>query len=291
MKKIFCAVFLIFSSAFLFAERPLVHDIQARPGNGTKMIISWKVPQNTEPEILALYLYRTSKQVTSYEQIKDLDPIAELEADRASYTDTLEDLSNYYYTVISRTTTGTYDVILRSFNTTVTGVHLIAKKSSSDNSKKAEPEITYPDGTLRRTPLPTLGILEGINAEPLVSNKAASDVSTLTKGSSKVSKTPLLTPYIFEEDQVSPDGGDDYLLFEILKTSFVTRKYAETIDKIKQLVGTNINEQTRNRAYFYLGEAQYFNFDYDEAVKSFVRVQQIYPTLSKKWLEDSLDRL
>ena len=149
----------------------------------------------------------------------------------------------------------------------------------------------YPDGTLRKTPLPYLDIIDGVGAEPLVSDKTASDVSSLTGGSKKASKSAVLTPYIFEEDLVSPDGGDAYLLFEILKSSFVTKKYKESIDKLNHLIGTNISESTRNRAYFYLGEAQYFNKNYEEAVRNFVKVQGVYPTLSQKWLEASLDRI
>ena len=60
---------------------------------------------------------------------------------------------------------------------------------------------------------------------------------------------------------------------------------------MNQLIGTNISEETRNRAYFYLGESQYFSGNYEEAVRSFVRIQQVFPTLSKKWLEASLDRI
>jgi TolA-binding protein len=124
-----------------------------------------------------------------------------------------------------------------------------------------------------------------------VSDQTVTQVSSLTGGSSRASKNQLLTPYIFEEDLVSPDGGDAYLLFEILKASFVTKKYKETIEKLNQLIGTNISEETRNRAYFYLGQSQYFNHNYEDAVRSFVKVQAAYPTLAKKWLEASLDRI
>ena len=76
-----------------------------------------------------------------------------------------------------------------------------------------------------------------------------------------------------------------------MKASFVTKKYKETIEKLNQLIGTNISEETRNRAYFYLGESQYFCRNYEDAVRSFVKVQAAFPTVSKKWLEDSLDRI
>ena len=100
-----------------------------------------------------------------------------------------------------------------------------------------------------------------------------------------------MTPYVFEEDLISPDGGDDYLLFEILKNHFVQQDYEETVSQIQKLTGTNINENTRNRAFFYMGEAEYFLVHYENAVKTFVKVEAAYPVLVKKWLDASLDRL
>ena len=291
MKKNICSLFLILISALLFAERPLVRDIQARAGSGKKIRVTWQLPEEAVPALYNLLVYRTTEQITSYKQLKGLEPVAQLTPDRAGFTDQVEDLRDYYYTVISETTSGPYDVVLLSFNSTVTGVHLLAKKAAEQPVEKTEYETVYPDGTLRKTPLPFIDLIDGIDAEPLVSEETASQISSLTGGSKKASKAPSQTPYIFEEDLVSPDGGDAYLLFEILKTSFVTKKYKEAIDKLNQLIGTNISEDTRNRASFYLGESQYFSQNYEDAVRSFVKVQHAFPTLSKKWLEASLDRI
>ena len=291
MKKTICSIFLTLIAALAFAERPIVRDIQARSGNGKKIRITWQLPQSPEPSLYNLLLYRTTEQITSYSQLKDLEPVATLTPDRSGYTDQVEDLRDYFYTVISETDKGPYDVVLLSFNSTVTGVHLIAKKQTEAPIENKDSETIYPDGSLRKTPLPFIDLIEGIDAEPLVSEATLSQLNSLTGGNSTTSKNPLLTPYIFEEDLVSPDGGDEYLLFEILKASFVTKKYKETIEKLNQLIGTNISEETRNRACFYLGESQYFSRNYEEAVRSFVKVQAAFPTLSKKWLEDSLDRI
>lgn len=284
---------LVFSVAALFAERPLVKDIQAVAGKGTKVKITWTLPQNPEPEITALLVYRTTEQITSYKRIIDseIEPAARLKPDAQGCIDTLSDFKDYYYTVLSETTEGVYDIVLLSFNSTVTGVHLTAKKSSEKEPETKDYETLYPAGTLRKTPLPYLEMIDGMDAEPLVSDTIAKKTEMLTGGASKASKSQPLTPYIFEEDLVSPDSGDAYLLFEILKTSFVKKEYKDSIDKLKRLVGTNIDDETRNRAYFYLGEAQYFNRNYEEAVRNFVKTQQAFPTLSKKWLEASLDRI
>lgn len=288
MKKLFCSLFLIFTATLLFAERPLVRDIQAKAGKGTKVRITWKVPEDPDPSISFLILYRTNEQISSYSQLAHVEPLVTLAADAESYTDTLGDLKEYFYTVISMTDLP-YDVVLLSFNSTVTGVHLSAKQTADKEETKTEYETVYPAGTLRKTPLPYLDMIEGINAEPLVSDNTATKTGTLVPtGSTKKSK---LTPHLFEEDLISPDGGDDYLLFQILKNYFVTKNYKETVDKLYQLIGTNISDSTRNRAYFYLGEAYYLQGNYEEAVRSFVKVQAVYPTLAKKWLDSSLDRL
>lgn len=287
MKKLICSIIMIAAAAFLFAERPIVHDIQSRATGGTKVRISWTLPENPEPYINSLILYRTTEQVSSFRQLSGVSPLATLSPQTTEYTDILSDLKDYYYTVLSLTDT-VYDVVLLSFNSTVTGVHLTAKKASTEAPVKQDYETVYPEGTLRKTPLPFIDMIEGINEEPLVSSSTA---QTAKSALSRSYKKEALTPYIFEEDLVSPDGGDDYLLFEILKASFVTKKYKEAIDKLNKLIGTNISETTRNRAYFYLGESQYFNHDYEDAVRSFVKVQQDFPTLGKKWLEASLDRI
>lgn len=288
MKKNYCLLFLILATTFLFAERPLVHDIQARTAGNTKVRISWQLPEKPEPAITSLIIYRTTEQITSFRQLSNIQPLATLPPQTIVYVDTLSDLKDYYYTVIS-ITDSVYDVVLLSFNSTVTAVRLPAKKEAEDKSEEREHEAVYPDGTLRKTPLPYLDMIEGINSEPLISKVTAETARNSLSGKN-IYKKEKLNPYIFEEDLVSPDAGDDYLLFDILKNYFVQKNYKSSIEKLNKLIGTNINTNTQNRAYFYLGEAQYFSGKYEEAVRSFVKVQAAYPTLAKKWLDSSLDR-
>ena len=128
-----------------------------------------------------------------------------------------------------------------------------------------------------------------LQPEPTVSEEAAFAAQTLTNKTKK--REPVLKPYIFEEDLISPDGGDDYLLFEILKQYFVHKNYDEAIVQLNKLAGTNIKDSTRSRVYFYIGECEYLTGEYEKAVKSFVKVQDIYPTLARKWINSSLDRI
>ena len=292
MKKSVFIVLLIFLSSLLplslFAEAPIVHDISAKPGKNKKISIVWTLPEEPDEEITELLVYRSTKQISSYSQIKELKPIVSLKSNITAYIDTVSDFSDYFYAVIA-VTTKPYDLILLSFNSTATGVHLKSVQHH-EYLEKEEEEKLYPEGTLREIPLPYIDLTESsILQKSFISEEAIKSAASLIPEEDKL--PDLLEPYIFEEDLISPDGGDDYLLFNILKTAFVQRKYKDAIVQLERMTGTNISEETRNRAYFYLGESYYFLGKYQEAVKIFVRVRTNYPSLTKKWLDSALDRI
>lgn len=291
MKKAFSILGLLFFSSILFAEKPIVRDIQAEAGKGNKINIFWTLPENPEKEISSFFIYRDTRQIASYAQIKNISPIAQIDSNFSGYTDLVKDYNDYFYCVLAVTKDSSvpYDLILLSFNSTVKGVH-ISMNTQQKEPQKQEKEKLYYEGTLRETPLPFIDIVENsLQPEPTVSEEAAFAAQTLTNKNKK--REPVLKPYIFEEDLISPDGGDDYLLFEILKQYFVHKNYDEAIVQLNKLAGTNIKDSTRSRVYFYIGECEYLTGEYEKAVKSFVKVQDIYPTLARKWINSSLDRI
>lgn len=291
MKKAFSIIGLLFFSFILFAEKPIVRDIQAEAGKGNKINIFWTLPENPEKEISSFFIYRDTRQIASYAQIKNISPIAQIDSNFSGYTDLVKDYNDYFYCVLAVTKDSSvpYDLILLSFNSTVKGVH-ISMNTQQKEPQKQEKEKLYYEGTLRETPLPFIDIVENsLQPEPTVSEEAAFAAQTLTNKTKK--REPVLKPYIFEEDLISPDGGDDYLLFEILKQYFVHKNYDEAIIQLNKLAGTNIKDSTRSRVYFYIGECEYLTGEYEKAVKSFVKVQDIYPTLARKWINSSLDRI
>lgn len=287
MKKLSTVFLTLFCTFSLFAQKPIIQDIQAKAGKGSKINITWTIPQDSDEQITELLLYRSTKQITNYSQIEALNPVATLSAEITGYTDTVSDFNDYYYAIIC-VTDKPYNVILISFNSTITGAHVLTKVKTTE-PEKTEYEKFYPEGMMRETPLPYIDLFDGIDKKEKATGEMASSANSVITARSQ--KQALLTQYIFEEDLVSPDGGDDYLLFEILKTSFVTRKYSDAISQLTKLTGTNISETTRNRAYFYLGEAQYLSGKYEDAVRTFVKIEQAYPTLVKKWLDSALDRI
>ena len=123
----------------------------------------------------------------------------------------------------------------------------------------------------------------------LISSETLKEIKPLRKSVKK--QIQDLQPYFFEEDLVSPDGGDDFLLFQILKTTFAPKKYEQAITELNIFLGTNISSATSNRALFYLGQSQYMLGHFEDAVRSFVKLQSIYPDLTQKWIDASLDNL
>lgn len=289
MKKLICFTLSIFLISFLHAQTLIVKDIQSQSGKGNKIIVQWENPEDSENTIKSFRIYRTQNQITSYSQIKGLEPVAEISGELSGYTDTVNDFNDYYYTVIS-VTTAPVQIVLLSYNSTVRGVRLKEQIKQPPVQKVSESEKLYPEGSMRETPLPPIDMTGEIDVQELqFSGLAELKKDSLIKRTKE--SAPLLSPYIFEEDLISPEGGDDFLLFNILKNYFVQKKYEEAITQFQRLAGTNINEQTRNRTYFYLGQAQYMTGQYENAVRTFVRLEDVYPVLIKKWLNSSLEHL
>lgn len=288
--KIF--VFLLFSS-LIFADsknavnsRPIVQNIRAVAASSSKINVTWTLPQNPEPKITKILVYRSKIPVTSFDQIKNETPAATLLADTTGWTDNLTDYSDYFYAVIAYTDEP-YDLILVSINSTVAGVHINYAQNQNDETV-VEEEKKYEDGISRELPLPFLDLSEGKESgQNYFSETTLQKVRELgVSGKKNIKK---LDAYYFEEDLISPDSGDDYLLFDILKNHFIQKKYDTAASQLERLISANIADSTKNRAYFYLGESYYLSGKYKDAIKYFVQVEDVYPSLSKKWLDSSLD--
>ena len=292
MKKSFFLAVIFFALSFgLNAQnKPIVTDIQALASKGTRINIYWTLPQDPEPAITKLLIYRDTRPISSYNQLAGAYFLAELDPETCGYTDTVADYNDYFYAVIAFTDRP-YDLILVSMNSTVEGVHLIAPEPKDIEPKKKPEEKLYTDGTMRETPLPFISYVEGQGQEDsLISDEVAKSTSQFSALSTKSSRTPV-TPFFFEEDLISPDSGDDFLLFEVLKNTFVQEKYEEAIVLLNKLNGTNISESVRNRVLFYIAEAYFFTGDFEEAAKGFVKVAHVYPLQTKIWMNYTLDRI
>ena len=98
MKKSFFVAAIIFTlSVCLSAQnKPIVTDIQAAPAKGTRINIYWTLPQNPEPAITKLLIYRDTRPISSYNQLAGAEFLAELPPESCGYTDKVGDYNDYF---------------------------------------------------------------------------------------------------------------------------------------------------------------------------------------------------
>lgn len=294
-KKFLSALLLLIISIFSVSafEKPLVKNIRAVYTGSGKVEVSWIVPEDSRPPVSNIFIYRTLKPVSKYSQLEKETPVQVLSSDASSYTDSITDFNEYFYTVIAMSSSRTSFTIIPSQNTTVKGVRIdIPVQKPAKDVSRLKGEKIYEEGTMRETPLPFLDIIENQNSRRRQMNLQASTAAKNLGCTNKLKETnAFLKPYIFEEDLISPESGDDVFLFEILKDYFIQHKYQESQIEFQRLAGTNISEDVYMRTVFYLGESYYFQGNYEKAVKNFLKTSEKFPVVSKKWIDSSLDML
>lgn len=263
-------------------------DISAKAGK--KIVVSWTLPSALENPISTLLVFRDTKPISSYEQLHSLVPVATLFGNAFSFEDAVTDYRDYYYAVIALSNGNRYDIIIPTMNATVTSAHLkLPKKEAAKDANPSLKEVLYPSGTLRETPLPYIDIISEMKSKTV---PLEDDVKNVSKNlSSKAQKKDApLDYYVFEEDLILPSSrGDDYFLFDILRTSFIKKNYESAAFDLEKFLLTKRSVAVENRAHFYLGQSYYFVGRYADAVVAFLSVSDEYPSLSKKWIDSALD--
>lgn len=284
-------LFAIATECFSQSSRPIVTNISAKYESKNVIKVSWTLPDDFSAE--SILIFRSELPFSSESQIKKTSPVAKVSSTATFYKDAVPTYKEYYYAVIAQDSKETlYSVIIPSVNSTVFGAKVARKEvplDLSEEQKEMLKEKTYENGQLREVPLPYIGIIDDFDRKPTELSKAVKDAGKdLAEGITPPKKTPL-TPYFFEEDLVSPAGGDDYFLFEILLNYFVKSDYEKAVSELQNFLSINRSEETTNRAAFYLGEAQYYLRNYRHALSMFLFVADEYPVLSRRWIESTLN--
>lgn len=290
-KNVIFIVFTLFFAGFsLFADstnRPIIRDIKAEIVSSNKVKVSWTISKNLNAS--SLVVYKSTEPIATKSQLYSLRPLGEVPPRAIAFTDTLTTYHDYYYAVIAKNSDGSlYDVVLPSINATANGIKAPRQEKKTEIIPE-DPEKLYPAGTMREVPLPYLDMIDDLYKKP---NKLDDIVlkrgKELSKGHKAPPKTPL-NPYFFEEDMIRAPAGDEYYLFEILKTTFVKKDYKNAAAQLKTFLSVNRSEKVTDRAVFYLGQCQYYMQNYKQAVNLFLYTEDSHPALSKKWIESCLD--
>lgn len=289
MKKIFAFTVLLFCSVLTFAQtsRPIVRDIDAELVSTNKVKVSWKLDKSFPAS--SLVVFKSTQPIVTKQQLYTIKPLGELPRTAIAFTDTLKKYEEYYYAIIAKNEDGSlYDVVLPATNATVTGVKAI-RPEPVKQEKTSAMEKLYPDGKMREIPLPYLNMIDDLYKKPNKLNPKVTRIGKELADGHKAAPVQTLEPYVFEEDMVSTPGGDEYFLFEILKNTFIKKHYYECSVQLKKFLSVNRNEKVTNRAVFYLGECWYFQGQYRNSINSFLYTEDVFPALSKKWIESTLN--
>lgn len=293
MKKlIFILISLILPICAFSQSRPIIENLEANSTELYKIKLTWTLPSMPSPKIEKLFIYRDSKQITSYSQISNLNPIATLDKNSTFYIDNVQNTNEYFYSIIAETTDGPYKIIIPSINSTLNGIMPLFKNTSNNSNRNIQHKETFTinQNSKRVFPLPQINFdknNDSKNNKITLGKKAIDAGNELGKGYNK--KNYISKIHVFEEDLICPEGGDEYFLFRILKESFVKNNFATSVENLTDFLSVYRNKETTSRAIFYLAESYYFSGNYEKAIYHFLAVKDIYPELTKKWLDSSLD--
>lgn len=293
MKKlIFILISLILPICAFSQSRPIIENLEANSTELYKIKLTWTLPSMPSPKIEKLFIYRDSKQITSYSQISNLNPIATLDKNSTFYIDNVQNTNEYFYSIIAETNDGPYKIIIPSINSTLNGIMPLFKNTSNTSNQNIQHKETFTinQNSKRVFPLPQINFdknNDSKNNKITLGKKAIDAGNELGKGYNK--KNYISKIHVFEEDLICPEGGDEYFLFRILKESFVKNNFATSVENLTDFLSVYRNKETTSRAIFYLAESYYFSGNYEKAIYHFLAVKDIYPELTKKWLDSSLD--
>lgn len=287
-KKIAVFLLQLFTAFLLFAERPVISELEAKLGTNGKVVVSWKLPENPDSPVTSLSLYRHTQPIITYRIMEGLTPLANFSPETTSCIDSISDSLSYYYAIIASTNSGEYKILLPAINATVTGVQRVTQIQAAQTPAEPEPEEKiYPAGTSRETPLPSLGHPKDLQ---IIDESTRLNVQQLVSTTNENGHNSI-APFVFEEDYFSPNGGDDYLLFDILRQTFAKRDYKAAIEQLETFTGTNLEKNVILRGTFYLGQSYYFTGNHQNAIRCFLSTSAAFPELSKKWIDVSLDAM
>ena len=71
MKQVISFLIVFFMVLCLFAEKPLVHDVDAVAGKGTGINISWTLPAKSEKPLSKIRIYKSTLHSVIYWVLKE----------------------------------------------------------------------------------------------------------------------------------------------------------------------------------------------------------------------------
>ena len=275
-----CACACMYAAVAAQSKPIVLHITASASETDGEISVRWQMDKQSTQSVSRLLVFRSTDGI-----IKTIDenavPHAVLSAGSTEYRDKVSDTSStYYYAVINATLTGV---------TLALSVQPLTANDEKELFTEPSPVPVKTPVTLRKRPLPRLNILPNIvpeqNAYPksgeIQSNYNAYDIST---------DENIKADILEQEKNDELLSGDDYTLFAIINERFTPKDWENAEKDLRRFLHINRSEEVNARAFFYLGQALYFNGKYRQALECFQNSQRFFPVLSKKWSERAIDR-
>jgi len=107
----------------------------------------------------------------------------------------------------------------------------------------------------------------------------------------QASKAVAHEPYVFVMDIESTGSGEEYALKTIIETQFIGAKWQKAAGDLDKFLSIRRTPKTTARARFYLGQAHFFSGNYRQALLDFLLAQNQYYSLSREWVQYTMERL
>lgn len=291
MKRIAFIIIILVFSISLFSQSEsssssTITHLQARVLDDediSKITLSWTLPSASV--ISSIRIYRSTSQIFS-SIIKNLEPIASVSGNNTNYIDTVPNVgAEYYYALLTVINDKEeFDVVIPSVNATVSGIRPLPLQVKLAPLVQPQTKET-PRNERTQIPLPYLNIVN--HSEDLknsISVESQEKVLALGLKNKNDSFQPL---YVFPEDK-NPLTGEQYLLSNIINSSFVNNDWVLAENDLNQFLSINRSEEINKRATFYLAQVLYYQARYSECLRLFLDTENTFPDLTKEWIESVL---
>lgn len=233
-------------------------------------------------------VYRHTIPITTVNDVRSSQVVGVISSDKDSFIDFALPGVSYYYAVIDTQLSMTQNFTL----------------TMGENSTAAPAEIPLSEVTgrllnrseIRPLPLPTLVLSKSIDTGRDLPNPLPSDAVIPLKASTEAAVRRFLSgfpsreipdpePQILDIDRAEAPVGESYLLFKILTNEFREKNWAEAEKLLREFLTVKREKELERRAYFYLGQACFFEGSYKDAFMAFLYSQEGYYAETQAWID------
>lgn len=277
MKKIFTSIFYyyFFSSAFFLCalEEPFYFTSFSLSVREKAVVITW----NASHEGKNVILYRSTKPFDSIRSLAGAVPVSYFKDEGVPFIDYPVPDTPFYYAVIEEgQLDGAAVLFINGKNTSNTPAVIqgAGEKTERFEGRNAPLPFLNPKKTEKKQTRFFSSETEKALQKLFFNNDDFDDKEDLKEKE----------PYIFPQDRESPDGGESMALQRIINGVFTAKDWFAAEKDLRDFLKIKRTSKVASRTRFYVGETLFFLKKYDEALLTFLTVQDSHEALSAEWI-------